>query len=264
MDTTPEEVTEATAKRGPGRPPSAKPVDVADLLSTREAQAAIERAASAQIALFMEKLAIEQAKLQPAHQTGIVSAEVLMLAQTMAVEIAKLTDQGSNHKIERVDPAEQQRRENAFARMEDLIIEALEQGLEPEYEATKAVYLDEVLVQPIFKDLNTHRNMNTRLVWQYAPNEALKPVNDIARKIHAAFMESIGGPTQLMNSIGGRSIESRIPKRQAAVVVLGQNQEVPHVGRARAGLKLRGQGVPGEVPNLPILGTIATPERRSA
>jgi hypothetical protein len=103
-----------------------------------------------------------------------------------------MADQGTSRK--RMPPDVLEARERARIRMEQLIVEAAANDHIPTYRLMRAVYLDEVLVQPTYIDRN-HVQKHAEIEWPQVPNEAMLPINQVAREIYAAFMESIGGTT---------------------------------------------------------------------
>lgn len=237
-------------KRSYNRKPKAQTVDAAAILASPEAQAIIAATAERLANDLLAKRQDAGTASQPGDMT---------LVRGLAVAINELN--GQNKKIV---PAELlERRRNGQADMEELILEARSKGMVPEYELTRAQYLDEVLVAPTYVDRN-HVQTRTRIEWPKVPNEGMRPVNDIAHRIYNLFLESIGGATANINA-GQRST---IPEKAGdlRVVHLGdQRQEPSHVGKPRSGdLKIVGRHQQGDVVETAILGTVAQPARQIA
>lgn len=111
-------------------------------------------------------------------------------AQSLAMAIATVSDQGVGTR-KRVAPEVLKSREDARQRMVDLIVAARAAGRLPSYRLTNKVLLDEQLIDPVWIDKN-HTAQPTEIDWPGVPNEAMTPINDTAKEIHAAFIESIG------------------------------------------------------------------------
>ena len=187
-----------------------------------------------------------------------------LTANSLAIAIAQLSDQGTG-KGKRVAPEVLAAREAAHERMLALIAEARENGEKPIYKLINKVYLDEVLVDPIWVG-SDHVQRPTEIGWRGIPNQAMRPVNDAAKRIFGAFNESIGG-----------AMGNEAPLRVTAgglVVMRRQNgamQEALHVGNQRGsapeygeGLRLHGRGMPGAIVETRVLGTLAQPARQMA
>lgn len=229
-------------------------VDVSALLKTPEAQAAISVATEMAVQAILAKM---QAARPAEAPTAEPSGPDLDFARTMAMEIARLADQGSNKK--RIAPEVLLKRESAREHMEDLIVEFREQDITPVYGLKRAVYLDETLVQPTYTN-EAHRQCRTEIGWPLVPNEAMDPINDAARQIHAAFIASIGGLTpklQKSNTDGGSLLK---------VLHETAKDRTPEVGRGQApgNLRMMRGGMSGEVVETAVLGTVAARARQLA
>jgi len=148
--------------------------------------------------------------------------------------------------------------------MLDLLVSARAEGRVASYELRNKVYLDEVLVDPIYMgpDKAPHP---TQIDWPGVPNEAMVPINDTARDIHAAFIESIGSVVKLE----GISDE-KLGVTPGGLVVKGgavqQRRELGNMGPQpdpqAEGLRLRHKdNAPGNHKTIRVLGTVAAPAR---
>jgi hypothetical protein len=136
-----------------------------------------------------------------------------------------------------------------------LLVEAHERGEMPVYVLTQKVYLAEQKIEPQYADDRTQRMMPQEINWPRVPNEAMIPVNDVAKKIHAAFTESLAGVKANRNTAPSFVLAGKEVRRMAPI-------ETDHVGNS-AGADPRTM-IPGAEPidyskPLNILGTVAAP-----
>src|SRR5208337_1667348 len=180
----------------------------ADFTDTPEFRAAVAKAA-AQAAVIMRDQILADLKasgigaptgpIEPASAPGIPQDRDF--AGALAMAIAELTDQG---RTKRLAPEVMRERLAARDLMHKLLMQAKVDWREakrngdkdsdrymPTYELRNKVYLDEVLIDPIWIAPD-HTQRATVIDWPGAPNEAMIPLNDIAKAIHKAFSDSIG------------------------------------------------------------------------
>lgn len=117
---------------------------------------------------------------------------------SLALAIANLSAQGTN-KAPYVPPETMEAWGAARERMMALIVASRArygetQNLEdlPKYRLVKAVYLNEMKIEPLYHDTITHQMAEQRIRWDEVPSEAMDPDNDVARAIFAEFKLSIG------------------------------------------------------------------------
>lgn len=184
-------------------------------------------------------------------------------ADALATSIARLGDQGVGRK--HVSPEVLRQRAEARALMTQLIVEARARGEIPRYQLKHKVYLDEVLVDPVWIG-SDHVQRPTEIEWPSVPSEAMRPANEVAEGIFKAFSDSIGTvpadhqqPTRANRvTAGGLVIHGRpIPPSPAhADPASGLSGEgglrIPHLQRA------------GQYKEVSVLGTIAAPARQQA
>ena len=251
-------VPKRRAKNKGGRPRGAKTTNVSAEVALRspEVQAMIAEAVAMATADLTARLAAKRAEAGSDSSPGDAS-----VIRQLALSFAEIADQGSNRK--RVAPEVMEHRRTARERMETLVLDYAAQGILPEYELTRAVYLAEELVAPTYTDRD-HVMRRTRIEWPGVPNEGMLPHNDAARNIYGAFLESIGGATKnvtretaaLANkeSTGGLKVLHKPDVREAAQVARPRNSGVTKVGRRQA----------GDVIETAVLGTVAEPARQIA
>jgi len=195
---------------------------------------------------------------------GAEGQDLAAIIQSMAMAIANVSDQGTGRK--RVAPEEIVRREEARVVMFRLIDEANETGTAPEYQLRHLVYLKEQKVNPVWVD-SSHRQQPTHIHWFGVPNQAMVPVNDMANRIHRAFLDSIGekevaqdlGPMRV--TAGGLAIIKGPPS------MIG-NGEAQHTGGGRMhdtsrGLAIVGRGAPAKAVETNILGSVFPAARQN-
>ena len=185
-------------------------------------------------------------------------------AQALAMAIANLTDQGIGFK--KVSPEIVRARAEGRERMVELLIAARAEEQIPVYNLRNKVYLDEVLIDPIYIDPASKEQRQTEIEWQGAPNEAMVPVNDVAKGIHRAFMDSIGGRSTrnyeqkgLAGVTGGGLVIRSGSKAVRPITALGDKAPVITEG----GLKIPHKNQGGRYVEKNILGTIAPPARQT-
>jgi len=224
-----------------------------DFTQSPEFKAAVAAAASEAAATILKQLQSETVSSAPTPQ-GSDHA----FAQNLAMAIAQLNDQGSGKK--RVAPEVVQARAAARELMEILIIDARREGRIPTYTLRSKVYLDEQLVEPVWigADKMPHA---TEIQWPNVPSDAMIPLNDTAKEIHKAFMDSIGSVVE----IAGAKKDFHLTP--GGLVVSGQAP----AGRANraleitdTGLRVGGRDAPGTYQSVNVLGTVAAPARQTA
>jgi len=241
------------------------PEDEADARSA-ELDLRVARAVQAALKPVMDALA--ETKGQP------VAGDTNSILSNLALAIAEINDRDSG-RPKRLSPAELARRAHARAQMEEAIAEAHHKALAykketkqdrdpgpdaPHYQAIGKLYLGE-LVQPFEVDSATKKPHGVSFRWIGVPNEAMRPLNDAAKRIYDLFIESIGGPgtsvvsaTQPWISAGGLVIDGigGIPTHRAA-------PDPVELGNLTLG---PGQYDPRR-DSINVLGTIAAPARHT-
>jgi hypothetical protein len=184
-------------------------------------------------------------------------------ADALAMSIAQITDQGTGRKT--VAPAVLKARSEARALMVQLIVEARAAGQIPRYTLKHKVYLDEVLVDPIWVG-SDHIQRPTGIEWPGVPNEAMQPANDVAEGIFKAFSDSIGTlpanhqQPERENKVtpGGLVVHGRPIARPAA------SAEPSNGLSGEGGLRIAHLERPGAHKEVRVLGTVAPAARQQA
>lgn len=218
------------------------------------AAADVERIVAERVRAAEERLAAVIAGLGGVAKPDAISMDALAMA------IATLTDQGTGRK--RIAPEEMTKRDKARERMTDLIEKANRDQSEPAYKLRHIVYLGERRVNPAWID-ERHRQQATEIGWYGVPNEAMEPMNDVAKAIYAAFEESIG-------AVGKRDLGAVSVTASGLAIIKGAAQipEAEHTGqtsgRGNMAPTIRGRGAPAPAVETNILGTIMPPARQVA
>jgi len=184
-------------------------------------------------------------------------------AEGLAMALAQLTDQGTSRK--RVAPEVVRKRAEARALMENLIIQARAEGRVAKYQLRNKVYLDEVMVDPNWVNPASKAVEKTEIEWPGVPNEAMIPMNDTAKEIFSAYVDSIGSVVSVVPPVpqyvtpNGLTINGRAPARRGSNLT-STGQDAP----AGVGLRIGHKDVPGQYREINVLGTIAPAARQSA
>ena len=231
----------------------------AGFVETPEFQAAVAAAASKAVEDILAKIEAAAA----ANRVSAPQQDNVGLAEALAMSIAEISDQGTNRK--RVAPEVLQQRAKSRDTMMELLIEARATGRVPIYHLRNKVYLDEMLVDPVYMS-SDKRQMPTEIHWPGVPSEAMIPVNDIAKEVHAYFVSSIGSldpkhqikSEPLFTTAGGLVVQGRpTATRAARGTIVGDG--LPGGVEGGEGLTVGHRGAPGHFSAVNVLGTVARP-----
>jgi len=192
------------------------------------------------------------------------------LIERLAMSIAELNDQGAGRK--RVAPEVLQRRAQHLARAAEIITEArrLHQDGKlsemPRYKLIAKVYLNERFLEPWTKDNVTKKQKQTEIYWLGMPNDAMRPVNQLAEQIYREYREGMGGASVASD----KTIPPVVPDKRTYLTPSG----LVVVGEAPASLQAHGRvdfkdelDLPSDPhdPNaefINVLGTVHAPARQ--
>lgn len=227
------------------------------LAETQEFKDAIASATAAAIAAAIPTIVaqLSQAKggipVDPGEQSW---------AQGLAMAIAQLNDQGTGRK--RVAPEIVKARDEARVEMVNRLIAAKAAGEMPLYTLRNKVYLDEVLIDPIYMDAATKAPRATEIGWPSVPSEAMVPANDVAKGIFEMFSKSIGSaewskkPDTFGITVGGLVVKNGAVQPKRAVPSADGYVKTE-------GLTITHKGGEKNFKEVPILGTVAQPARQA-
>lgn len=190
----------------------------------------------------------------------------------MAMAIAEISDQGTSRK--RVAPEVLANRAKAHEKMVKLIAEARAKAdrahtdgneeevarWSPEYRLVSKTYLAEQLLEP-FRPGPDRRPIPTEIIWKGAPNQAMRPINEVAKAIYAAFQDSVGSQEGL------KGMDNRpFAMTPGGVVVKGlpaaARREIPQ-DLLPTDLEMPGGRVDPTASHVRVLGTVAPPARQN-
>lgn len=203
-------------KRGP-KPRIATPVT-----ETPEFKAALSVAVDSAMQKIVGQLATARAK-SGTTDSDPADPDMKWMRQ-LAMAMAEISDQGTSRK--RVAPEVLAKRAEARDHMATLIVEARAKKLKPDYRLVAQVQLNDPktgprLLQP-FRIDKDKRAVPVEIYWSGVPNEAMRPLNDTAKAIYRAFMESIGGNTDMIKDGNFPADMRAVSVTQGGLVVKGE------------------------------------------
>lgn len=237
-----------------------------NIAETPEFKDAVEKVKQESAKAVADALALMRTNVGTSPSAGDTAS-----AESLAMAIASLVDQDSGRT--HISPEVLRARANARERMEELLIEVRAKGDVPSYEVTSVVQLDDQLIKPSWI-ANDHVMRPTEVDWCGVPNEAMRPLNEVARKIYAAFCESIGGAPDHQGIIDANEAAMRGQTPQlnsSGVVVRGANkrrtvqQDVEARQLQEGGVRLRheSESDPTRGKYVRVLGKTMAPARQS-
>jgi hypothetical protein len=138
---------------------------------------------------------------------------------------------------------------------------------------TAKTLLDNQVVQPFWVD-SMHIAQPTEIDWPGVPNDAMAPLNDVAREIFAAYLASIGSKPQSVSASGaiidvpnpmddGYGVTANgLVVRGGAIPRSNRPQEVaPNTGEE--GLGLHHKNKAGRTVDVRVLGTLQPPAQQN-
>ena len=260
----------------PGRKPrdlfmaqESKSNDIARITDTPEFKTAVAEAAAKATAEAI-------AQLGKAGSLGApgLGQDATELFSRLALAIAEVSDQGTQRK--RVAPEILAQRAAARKRAIALVSEVnrqvklardnkdkvAEAKWMPEYKLIAKVVLNERLIEP-FKRLADKSTAHNEIYWTGMPNQAMRPLNAIAKQIWDEYVSSIGSVERVNARAGekpyltpgGLLVKGEPPKRRE-----GFSDEVP---KFADDLEVKHENNDPSAPFVHVLGTIASPARQN-
>lgn len=256
-------MTEATERKKPGRKPR-PPVT-----ETAEFKDAVAKVAADAVASALGNL---QGKFQAAGGEQTPGNTDWM--QQLAITLAEIGNQGTGRKT--VAPHILKQRADARERMIELILAAKAARRPATYQLRNKVLLNNRLIEP-FWIASDHTTKPTEIDWAGIPNDAMVPVNDTAKAIHQAFLDSIGTAEKVVPEERLGITPNGLVVRNAAVTATTMKRtdatagqpaaEAPQVGAGEFGedesLTVHHTNQPGRYKEVNVLGTIQEPARQA-
>ncbi len=191
-------------------------------------------------ALFAE-LMKTRAELGPAAAAAPATAEARTadrsLLEGLAHAMAKAADPANKRRI--LAPEIVQERALAREEMKRAILTHHAKGEVPIYQVVRTTFLNETLIHPQFHNPMTKAMDDTEIDWPGVPNQAMVPVSDSAKEIHAHYLKSIGaraGHVLMGFKLEGDNIADRmVPLHElgAPIVLTGKEIRRGHPGAPR-------------------------------
>lgn len=127
-------------------------------------------------------------------------------------------------------PAVIAKRARAKEQLDELIERYREEGVKPRYRLLAEFFVDDVLI-PASRVVGFGQLVPNMIDYDDIPNESMEPVNEPARKVHALFLEWIGGK---MPDLADQSYEAYLNRNRRATVVGEVSQAPVFAQRERA------------------------------
>ncbi len=226
----------------PGRPPKIP------MHERPEFKAAVAEAAALVVQQMTAAGAVPQAQGNEATQ---------QLFSQMALSIAEISDQGTQRK--RVAPEILAAREAAWVRAQARVELARQNREQPEYRVIAKIYFNERFIEP-FKLNDAKKPVPNEIIWTGMPNQALVPLNDVAKEIfeHYSASRATGGKLATTDNravwvtTGGLVVKGDPPARS----FVATPQEF------KDDLQVQSPHDP-TAPEVRVLGTVAAPARQN-
>lgn len=199
-------MTEETVKKSNAGRKSRATIE-AEMTQSPAFAAAVSMAVQEQLAAFLPQLQAARGVAGTAPEPADRG-----MMQELALAISELTTQGTG-KV-RVAPEVLMKREQARERMTKLIITARAEKKVPTYQLRNKVLLNDRLIEPMWSG-SDHIARPTEIDFWGVPNDAMVPVNDIAKEIFAAFKDSVGSVH------GVKGVENGLPKEDDLGITRG-------------------------------------------
>jgi hypothetical protein len=209
------------------------------------------------------------AELKAQLEPGAISAPAQAVASSndgmgnllseLVMNMKKMMDPQSQKRV--FSPEEMRQMESARENMIRLIVEAHERreagdaNAMPVYALKAKVYLAERKIEPQYFDKRTERMMPQEINWPGIPSEAMHPINDVAKKIHAAFMGSLLGINMNKNTAPSFVLDGSKVLRMAPV----EFEQVGNSGTADPRKMIPGVEPIDYSKPINVLGTVAAP-----
>ena len=213
------------------KPPEAASISITE---TAEFRAAVQEAASKAAA---EAVAAAVAQFATVRANTQASPDMMEMARSIGLAIAELSHQGDK-RDKPVDPKVLAEREAGLQRMNALIDEAIKlpkgDPRRPKYKCMSRVILKDHVIDPYRRDPATKKAVPVEFTWCLDPNDAMVPLNDMAKRIFAEFRTSRGNKGEYAkNEVrrtawltdGGLLIEGAPPVRRE-IMSITENSDV--------------------------------------
>ena len=244
----------------------AQPLDIRE---THAFKATVAEEVAKQTAVLAEQMNELKALIEKQQAAAISAAPQITadaglrsIMENLGMTLADISAQGIG--VQKPIPPEVIRaREEAHKRMIARIKLAKRNGETPRYRVLATLQADfgrsgQALVQPFWVDSDKIRQP-TEVEWPGVPNNALEPLNEVAKEIKTHFKDSIGNMGRLtsaeeLKDIGGAKVHGG-PEMKAK-----RDTPMPFdVAPTDEGVRVLNRGARGQSRRVNILGSIAEP-----
>lgn len=227
------------------------------IVDTPEFKEAVRRAAA-------EATADIVAQLKAQNGAAPVDDATKSLFSQLALSIAEISHQGDK-RDRPVAPEIIVQREQAHKRMVALLMEARDLPEKPKYRAISKCNLNERMINPFRQDPATKAAVPVEFTWTGEPNDAMRPANEIAKRIFIEFRASRGDKSTIEKASmkplwmthAGLVVQGEAPARRD-----GFSQIVARPSDFADDLDIPMPHDP-TAPFINVLGTIAEPARQN-
>lgn len=189
----------------PGSGASPDAPETPDFAQTKEFKEAVAAAAQNAVREALDEFRL-QAETLAKPPAGADDATKTLFSE-LALTLAQISDQGTQRK--RIAPEVLAQRQRARERMNGLIHEARaavaagDKTKRPEYRVIGKMYLNERMLEPFIPGARGEPPRPVEIIWNGVPNDLMRPLNDTAKAIFAAYRESIGN-TEKVKGVDNR------------------------------------------------------------
>ncbi len=235
-------------------------------------QAAVAAAAEAAKADIIAQLTAQFAAARGTDPAAAPAASDQNAILELTKSLMAMVNAGKPEKP--LSPEEVQSRADGRQRLIELLVpvqttnfDAEDAPEAPFYRVIAKTYLTDHVVEPYEVDNATKALVPRTIHWTGTPNDCLEPINEIAKQIHAAYLQSIGGgvAAEFDASISAYGPDGRpFGVTPGGIVVRALNPSARRtVGALPAGsttdvMGIRGQSDP-RAKQINVLGTVAAP-----
>lgn len=222
-------------------------------MSSPEFRKAVADAVAAEVAKALATQAAAGTALAAASVGGLTGDRSFIEGLTLS--LAELANQGTGRIY--VAPEVLKSREAARDHMIDLILTAKKRGTPPSYRLTNKIEWAGAVIEPMWLDNRVARP--TEIDFLGIPNDAMVPINAIAKDIKQAWLDSIGGIKKMVQDDRlGMTAKGLVVRNGAIPTSAGQRAPALPVDETGE-MSVHGRGNPGTPSRKPILGTIVDP-----
>lgn len=150
-----------------------------------------EEAQKRVLAMIPEVIATLAGKADTSGVSELKGSDRSLIESLAAAFVRQANPKGKNLPV---DPVVAQARKEARRRMIAILERAKANGDVPIYIVKAKMFLNNTKIDPEFRNEGTKKFHATKIRWDRTPNQAMVPVNEIAKEVFAEYERSIGSP----------------------------------------------------------------------